>query len=61
MKSTISYFNIKAERQEEKLICGGGGMNNNPAWLHIVDNIRKVFQETTEYVYIPDVCPQVGL
>jgi hypothetical protein len=26
-----------------------------------VDNIRKVFQETTEYVYIPDVCPQVGL
>ena len=34
---------------------------SHPTWLHIVDNIRKVFQETTEYVYIPDVCPQVGL
>jgi len=28
--------------------------------LHIVDNIRKVFQETTEYVYIPDLQPRLA-
>ena len=27
----------------------------HPIWLHIVNNVRTIFERQTEYIYIPDL------
>lgn len=29
----------------------------NPDWRGIVDNVRTILQQQTEYIYIPDLSP----